>query len=96
MSDKRNIAIIYQDDDLIVKAELIKGNPFLHCTVLEFKKSVMKRARVKWEDIKEGFYYEGFNTIYSVSPNPRFIKFIGGSLHEELEDGIGVYKWELV
>jgi hypothetical protein len=93
MSSERNIATIYQDDDLIVQAEIIEGNPYLHCTILEFKKSVMKRTRVVWEDIKEGFYYEGFDNIYSISPNPRFIKFIGGALVEQLDDELGVYQW---
>tara|TARA_R110000772_G_scaffold144025_1_gene253577 strand:- start:9098 stop:9385 length:288 start_codon:yes stop_codon:yes gene_type:complete len=90
------IETIYQDDDLIVQAEIIEGNPYLHCTILEFKKSTMKRSKRVWEDIKAGFYYEGFNTIYSVSPNPRFIKFIGGALVKQLDEKVGVYKWELV
>jgi len=94
MSDKRNIAIIYQDDDLVVQAEIVEGNPYLHCKVLNFKKSVMKRGIVVWEDIKEGFYYEGFDNIYSLSHNSRFIKFINGSLLETLDNGMGVYKWE--
>ena len=90
------IKTIYQDDYIIVQAEIIEGNPYLHCTILELKKSAMKRGKEVWEDIKEGFYYEGFNTIYSVSPNPRFIKFIGGTLVKQLDEKVGVYKWELV
>jgi hypothetical protein len=94
MSNK--LKTIYQDDYMIVQAEIVEGNPYLHCTILELKKSAMKRGKEVWEDIKEGFYYEGFNTIYSISPNPRFIKFIGGSLVKQLDERLGVYKWELV
>lgn len=91
-----NTMLIYNDDDLLVEGELIKGNPFLHCEVENKDLSTMKKVKKVWEDIKLGFYYEGYDVIYSASPNPRFIKFIGGTLHKQLDDGIGVYKWELV
>lgn len=89
------VVVLYQDDDLLVEGELIKGNPFLHCTVLDFKKSTMVKALDLWEDIKIGFYLEGYDEIFSVSKNKRFIKFIRGVLHKELDGEVGVYKWEL-
>ena len=85
---------LYEDADFVVKAEMVKGNPFLHISVVNFNKTVMKRIKNLWEDIKVGFYYEGYDVLYCVSPNHKFVKVIGGELHATLEDGKGVYKWE--
>ena len=85
---------IYEDEDLLVEGELFKGNPFLHCTVENTKLSTMKKVKRVWEDVKEGFYYEGYDVIYAVYHNPRFIKFLNGTLHERLDEIEGVYKWE--
>lgn len=85
---------IYQDGDLLVEAEMVKGNPFIHVSVLRFNKSVMKKIKEVWEDVKAGFYYEGYDEIYAVSPNDKFCKVMGGKLHSRLADGKGVYKWE--
>lgn len=87
---------IYEDEDLLVEGELFKGNPFLHCTVENTKLSAMKKVKRVWEDVKEGFYYEGYDAIYAVSHNPRFIKFLNGTLHERLDETKGVYKWEIL
>tara|TARA_R110000850_G_scaffold265546_1_gene395349 strand:+ start:89 stop:373 length:285 start_codon:yes stop_codon:yes gene_type:complete len=88
------LATLYQDDTFIVKAQLVEGNPFIHVSVLEFSLDVMKRMKEVWEDIKVGFYYEGYDALYAVSPNHKFSKVMGGELQSTLEDGKGVYKWE--
>lgn len=85
---------IYEDEDLLVEAEMVKGNPFIHISVLRFSKSVMKKIKELWEDVKVGFYYEGYDVLYAVSPNHKFSKVMGGKLHSTLADGKGVYKWE--
>ena len=90
-----SVTMLYEDEDLQVEGELVKGNPFIHCRVENNDLSTMKKVKRVWEDVKEGFYYEGYDVIYAASPNKRFIKFIGGSLHAELEDDKGVYRWEL-
>lgn len=86
---------IFEDENFEVKAELYKGNPFLHIDVYNFSHKVFKMIKLVFEGIKFGFYMEGYDSIYAITPKIKFASKLGGKLLEKNEEDWGFIQWEL-
>ena len=90
-------SLIYKDEDLNITYSLVKGNPFLHCEVYSFKKSTAVRLKEIVEIIKDYFYLAGYDSLYTLSSNKRFVKFLNFKFHSDVEGDTNskVYVWDL-
>jgi hypothetical protein len=86
---------LYEGSGFNATFTLVNGNPFLHCKVGEFHKSTAVKIREEFKKIKEDFYNAGYDRVYTVSSNERFVRFLKGKYLEGLDENNKVYVWEL-
>jgi len=68
---------IIEDEGFSIKGEVQEGLLFLHCDVFKETKSVLKRLRDSFEVILDEMGGGDNVAVYSVTPNLRFVKFLG-------------------
>ena len=68
---------IVEDKDFSIDGEMKEGLLFLHCYVYKETKSVLKRVRDSFEIILDEMSGGDNVAVYSVTPNLRFVKFLG-------------------
>lgn len=93
-----NVKEIYCDENFDVQVEEREGMLFLHCEVENFSKSVLKQMKAVMEEIKLACFYNGWNQIFSYTPNPKFGRLMGGKKIDEFTVSGKHYEvmvWEL-
>lgn len=66
-------------DDYSYRAEVDEHlQVVLHMDVYRWTPRVAKELKKVFEDSKEAFRLEGFSTMYTITPNPKFVRMIGG------------------
>jgi len=88
----------YEDDNYKLLYQIgVAGDTrefHVHCLVYDWKLSVLKDLYRKWAKLIEKAKSLGYETVYSISPNPKFCKLFGA-------ESIGAYrehevmKWDL-
>ena len=91
---------VYSDEDISIKMEVDEFlQVCLHMDVMHWSKSVLKKSKRMAEYLKEALHLEGFETAYTITPNPKFVKLVFGGrvLNKITVDGIAyeVIVWEL-
>jgi len=91
---------VYLDEDIRIKMEVDEFlQVCLHMEVLHWSRSVLKKSKRLAEYLKEALYLEGFETAYTVTPNPKFVRLVfGGSVFDKvIVDDINyeVVVWDL-
>jgi hypothetical protein len=91
---------VYVDEDISIKADVDEYYQLiLHMDVQNWNGSVCKKAKRLGTYMKEAFRLEGFETAYTVTPNPKFVKLVFGGtskgtlVHENIE--YEVVAWDL-
>lgn len=77
-----------------------EGVLFLHCTVNEYSKSVLKRTRERVWDVMEEIRQDGYGELFALTQNRRFAQFVDGdftTLDRLEQDGktFEVLVWDL-
>lgn len=68
--------IFYRDDSFSFEYTVDEsGNPVLHCDVFEWKLSTLKKMYKEFASFLQLFKGK---TIYTISPNPKFVSLFGG------------------
>lgn len=88
-------------DDYQITAQLQEGLIFLHCNVYNFSKSVLKDLRDVFEVLCEEARLQGHYTMFSITPNSRFVKALRKPFDviEEFEkdgESYEVVAWDLI
>ncbi len=86
--------VFYEDSSFIFAYSEYEGNLFIHCRVLSWKPSVLRRMYSVFGEFMNHVNRE----FYTVTPNPKFAKLFGGKLMNRIEHGGTTYeviKWEL-
>lgn len=92
---------IFEDEVFKVTAEEAGGNIFLHCEVREWNKTQWKRAVSIFSEIKEAFYLNGLDEIftYCTRQPAKWVKKLGEYEVIDRFDYLGeeyeVIKWDL-
>lgn len=50
----------------------------VHLDVTAWSTKVAKEIKSIWKEAKEALRLEGFSTLYTLTPNPKFVKMMGG------------------
>lgn len=87
--------IIYEDDDFVVRGEVLLDNPFIHVSVHNYNKSVRKRMLSVWCDIKQELWTNGWDFVFSHSTNAKFARLFGGNRLEAADLPGEMFIWEL-
>lgn len=93
------IETVYKDEDFEVVKEIAYGICFYHCYVNKFNKTILKKMKGVWEEVKKGAAEEGWPQIHSYTPNPKFAMLLPGAkkVNEFEAEGqhFEVIRWEL-
>lgn len=90
--------LYYRDENCTVSIQPVNDVVHLHCIVVEWKLSTLKKLYIIFSQLQKDMAYYGFKYLVTVTPNPRFAKLFGGESIEEKEiDGVlhEVIVWEL-
>ena len=96
----RHNFVYHKCDDFEAILEDIDGYLFIHVTVHNYNKHIKKRMMLMWEDIcnwAEQNLYDGINCY---TPNPKFVKLLGGECEllrtiQSGDDTYEVLRWAL-
>jgi Ni,Fe-hydrogenase III small subunit len=90
----------YKDENFCLQWEYWKDDKVLiHCTVAGWKLSSFKKGLQVFGAMQDFLVKEGFTEMWTCTPNPRFVKLLGGryvseGIYENKE--YEVYKWDLI
>lgn len=94
----RQIALLYTGEDFISHAEYAGGFLFLHCEVLVWNKSTLKKIKEGIKQVKERALEEGYDKpLFTYTQNPKWVKLIGGVYANSFEaegEQYEVYLWD--
>jgi hypothetical protein len=76
--------------------EIIGNQCHIHCTVEEWKKSVLREGYLELARLQRFVGSMGYGEMYSISPNPKFCELLGGTSLGEFKEGYEVMVWETV
>lgn len=88
----------YEGSDALFQYEVFGKTLLLHCTVEEWKLSTVKKGYRVLGDFMYQMRKQGYESITTVTPNPKFAKLFGGtSVHKLMYEGkeYEVIVWEL-
>jgi hypothetical protein len=71
--------LFYQDSNFIVEIEFIGRVVVLHCSVLNWKLSVMKKTYEVFSELKQLASSSGCTHLVTAPIHPKFAKLFGGS-----------------
>lgn len=69
----------------------------MHIDVKVWSPRVARQIALIFEEAKEALRLEGFNKIYTITPNPKFVRMVttGGYTFEKMSGGVEVIVWDL-
>jgi len=90
----------YEDKDFEAILEDIDGYLFIHVTVHSYNKHIKARMKDKWNEIRVWAEVQGYDGINCYTPNPKFVKLLGGECEllrtiESGDDTYEVLRWAL-
>ena len=88
----------YADEDISFAYEEDRTEVVLHCEVFNWSHSVLKRSYMVLGDFMNQKRKEGFKTLVTITPNPKFAKLFGGKSIGDMDlDGkkYEVVTWDL-
>jgi len=74
-----NKAELYSDENFTLMAEGAEGNIFLHLSVHNFSKEILRDFRNKFKVVKQEAVSLGIEYLFTVTPNKKFCKLIDSS-----------------
>lgn len=94
----RKITVFYDGPEYKAEGELCDGLLFLHCTVYQYSKSVVKQIKLNLEIIKSEVRKVGYDLpLFAYTQNSKWTRIVGGEYHTTFEhegEIYEVYKWE--
>lgn len=70
---------VYLDEEVSIRAEVDDySQVVLHLNVSNWAPSVCKKLKRLATDLKGALSLEGFETAYTITPNPKFVKLVFG------------------
>jgi len=90
--------VYYEGEDFKLSITVVNNEVFLHCLVYDWKLSSLRKGFKIFGRMMKELKENGFNEIYSISPNPKFCEMMGGRSIGILEkEGLTyeVFKWDL-
>lgn len=90
----------HEDENFKVILEDIDGYLFIHVEVFNYNKTVKQRMMLMWEDVKNWADVTHYDGINCYTPNPKFVKLLGGECEvlrtiQSGDDTYEVLRWEL-
>lgn len=88
----------YEGPDALFEYEVFGKSLILHCTVEEWKPSTIKKGYRILGDFMYQMQKQGYESMMTVTPNPRFAKLFGGTcVHNLTYEGkeYEVVVWDL-
>jgi hypothetical protein len=76
---ERTVKKVYEDEDFSVVLEEWSSILFLHCYVDNYSKSVKKKMLDIFEELKQACFYNGWEELYSYTPNGKFARMLPGA-----------------
>lgn len=70
--------LLYKDNDFIVEWEESEGALLLHCEVVYWKLSSLRRMYKVFAELQDIAKQKGYSLLSTITPNPRFAKLFGG------------------
>jgi hypothetical protein len=71
--------VFYKDLDFSIHVEDYENKLLLHCDVFSWKPSVLRRGYSKFISLEEYAIHQGYGVMFTVTPNPKFVKLFGGT-----------------
>lgn len=90
--------IFFQDESCKVDIDELNRFVYIHCEVYQWKLSTLKKLYKIIASILEYSRNKGIIGVYTITPNPKFAKMLGGYLVGFIkQDGkeYEVIKWDL-
>lgn len=87
----------YKDKDFVVQVQFYEGQLILHCEVLNWVPSTLRRCYSVFKSLLEEVKQFEIDRMITITPNPKFAKLFGGTTISEIEhDNIKyeVIAWE--
>lgn len=99
METLRRKVQIYLDEDFDFHATIVDGEYYLHLETKKWSPSTYKMMKGYFKDFLSYMKENGVAQVFTISPNPKFVKMFGGEvlgkvIHEEKE--YEVIRWELI
>lgn len=88
----------YEDSSFIFQYRILSGIVFLHCNVFDWKLSTLKKQIKVLSEFLNEMQRKGFDAVYTITPNPRFARLLGGeyiSDYSEEDFEYEVFRWVL-
>ena len=70
--------VFYKDADASFEYEEFGASVLLHCEVLRWTPSIVKKGYMVLGDFMNTMRKQGFKRLVTVTPNPKFAKLFGG------------------
>lgn len=70
----------YEDENFILQWEEWENRLLVHCEVHRWTPSVLKHGYKKFVEIHQYSKDWGYEYMFTVSPNPKFVKLFGGEV----------------
>ena len=88
----------YEDEDFNIETNIYESFLVLHCTVTNWKPSVLRMGLLQFARLEQWAIDQGFERMITITPNPKFVEILGGQTVEEFEYENKQYKvvvWDL-
>jgi len=88
-------SITYKEtENYRVWLEELNDQPFIHVTIHNFSKAILKEIKEAWGEIIIQAYFEGYEQLFAYTQDNRIIKMIGGAEKIGEHGSWEVWKWE--
>lgn len=91
--------LFYKDSDVCFEYEVEGKDLLLHCEVVRWSPSILKKSYTVFGDFLNTMRKAGFERACTITPNPKFAKVFGGkevATYEHEGKEYEVVIWELV
>lgn len=87
----------YEDENFFLKLQPEGGTLFMHCEVLNWKPSVLKKMYEVFNTLQNEAKENGYEKLATISPNPKFAKLFGGKtvMKNYMGMNLEVILWDL-
>lgn len=86
--------IWYCCPNFTIYTEKIEGELHVHCNVKKWSPSVLKRLYVEFVMLRADAISDGYEEMFSISPNPKFCELFGAESLGTYKD-YEVMRWDL-
>lgn len=80
--------------EYLLEYQYIEGQFHIHCNVYKFNSRVLRDGYMKYAELMDFARWQGFDSMYSISPNKKFCEVFGAVCIGE-QKGYEVMLWDL-